>query len=110
MRDSVLEREVFRLGFSPRQKGFYYLCSVVSELMGKSGYISAGEAYGIACRKSRDEPARVERCIRYAIAYAWDVSKGSIRELFPGSCTPPTPLEFIRTVVWKLDEKNDERQ
>lgn len=108
MRESTLEREVFLLGFSPRHKGFYYLCSVVSELMGKSGYVSASEAYGIACRKSMDDPSRVERCIRYAIYYAWEVSRGGIRELFPGSCTPPTPLEFIRTVVWKLDGKNFE--
>ncbi|MCR5808337.1 MAG: sporulation initiation factor Spo0A C-terminal domain-containing protein [Clostridiales bacterium] len=104
MRDSVLEREVFLLGFSPRHKGFYYLCSVLSELMGRNGYVSAAEAYGIACRKNRDDPSRVERCIRYAIYYAWEVNRGGIRELFPGSQTPPTPVELIRSMLWKLDE------
>ena len=97
MKASRVQREVFMMGLSPRHKGFHYI----------SAAICAG---GLSCAApgslgfSEDEAENAERCMRYAIRFAWDVSGGEIHKLFPNSDYPPSPVEFIHAMLWKLDE------
>ncbi|MBO4562438.1 MAG: hypothetical protein J5772_02375 [Clostridia bacterium] len=104
MRESSLNREILLLGLSPRHKGFHYFSRVLSRLEGRGGYVGAGEAYRMICRETKEDWRRVERCMRYAIRYAWDVNRGSIHLLFPETDTPPAPIEFIQAVLWHLDK------
>ena len=103
MKESTLNSEMFRLGLSPRHKGFYYISRVLMAAQRRGG-AGTGERYRAALAFSGEEQRRAERCMRYAIRYAWDVSCGSIHELFPGTDVPPAPIEFVHAMLWRLDE------
>lgn len=97
MKASRVQREIFMMGLSPRHKGFHY----ISEAICAGGTAPPGER----CAGIPDEGTEnAERCMRYAIRYAWDVGGGEIRKLFPNSEYPPSPVEFIHAMLWKLDE------
>ena len=104
MKDIGISRELFHLGLSPRHKGFHYLSSVLGCLL--SG-MEFDDAMAAARRETHDEHHQFERCMRYAINYAWDVSDCGIRRLFPGYKMPPTPTEFMFALEWELLEKRE---
>ncbi|MBO4849138.1 MAG: hypothetical protein J5586_08315 [Clostridia bacterium] len=105
MREKIVNEEIFGLGFSPRHKGFHYLSAAIGRLSTRTGYVSAGETYRMVGMAAREDWRRVERCMRYAIHYAWEVNHGAIRELFPETNTPPAPIEFIQAVLWRIADK-----
>lgn len=102
MRDHSINRELFYLGLSPRHKGFHYLSAALS---GLCGGMEMGEAVRAARRGTNEDQKQFERCMRYAINYAWDVSNCGIRSLFPGYTAPPTPTEFMFAMQWELDDR-----
>lgn len=102
MRESALNREMFSMGLSPRHKGFYYLSRALCIAQDGSG-ADASEAIRATCGQSDARTA--ERCMRYAIRYAWEVGCGSIREAFPGLDLPPSPVEFVSALLWRIDEE-----
>lgn len=100
MKASAVQREVFQMGLSPRHKGFHYISSAICAAL-DSGAFGSGAPTPESASPSEQE--NVDRCMRYAIHYAWDVSAGRIRELFPGAALPPSPVEFIHAMLWELD-------
>lgn len=102
MNRTMISRTILLLGLTPRHKGFHYLSAAV---LGTSRGIEPEEAIRLEAEERGEEPARIDRCMRYAIAYAWDVTGGGIRELFPDHGTPPSPTELIYVLFWKMDEE-----
>lgn len=99
MQDLRVCRELFFLGLSPRHKGFHYLCAAISM---QCGGMEMREALSLVREGSKEDPKQFDRCMRYAINYAWDVSAGGIRSMFPGFTAPPSPKEFIFAMQWEL--------
>lgn len=92
MTSAEIKREMQLMGLTPRHKGFFYISGLLTELMGRDG--------GAGMKLPRTE----ERCMRYAINYAWDINEGCIHDLFPDRGMPPTPTEFIYAMLWRMDE------
>ena len=105
MRESTLKREIFMLGLSPRHKGFHYICAALIDLMNDEEHRDASLSLKRLAEVRHLDSKRAECCMRYAIRYAWDVSGGRIRELFPDSALPPTPIEFMHAMQWRLEEE-----
>lgn len=104
MKKRDVHQEVFLMGLSPRHKGFHYLCTRIL-------YMAAGHGRPVGFTKVPGENVpvqRVERCMRYAIQYAWDMNEGMIREVFPYSKYPPAPIEFAHAMLWRLCEEENE--
>lgn len=92
------QRQVFSLGLSPKHKGFHYLSRVLC-------MAAEGMRVEAACKAMESGGAReADRCMRYAIRYAWDGNEGRIRALFPFYTLPPTPVELIHALLWEVDE------
>ena len=96
MNSLEIKRRMLLMGLIPKHKGFYYISSAII-LMEKSGGDDPVRSYRRAFSSLPDGRKQAERCMRYAICYAWDVTRGDIRELFPLYDCPPTPMEFILT-------------
>lgn len=106
MKRMSIQREVFSLGLSPRHKGFHYISEGLCALMdGRAATVEKALRMIVADSKNR----RADRCMRYAIHYAWDVNGGRIRALFPGSAFPPSPLELLHAVMWEMEDSEDEK-
>ena len=101
MRDLRISRALFYLGLSPRHKGFHYISAAISGLLNG---LNMGEALDRVREDAKDDPKQFDRCMRYAINYAWDVAGGGIRSLFPGFTVPPSPKEFIFAMQWELED------
>ncbi len=101
MQDLRVSRELFFLGLSPRHKGFHYLSAAISM---QSGGMEMGEALNVIRAGTNEDPRQFDRCMRYAINYAWDVAGGGIRGMFPGFTAPPSPKEFIFAMQWELED------
>lgn len=97
-----VEKEMFMMGLSPRHKGFHYL----SKALRKAESSGCDVSEAIRLSDNEREMRQVERCMRYAIRYAWDMNEDGIRSLFPYSTVPPTPLEFVHAMLWRLDEES----
>lgn len=106
MKESMLKKEIFMLGLSPRHKGFHYITAALMDLMNEEDHRDANFSFKYVAREKHVDPKRAECCMRYAIRYAWDVSGGRIRELFPDSNVPPTPVEFMHAMQWRLEEES----
>ena len=115
MFDPRVYRYVYRLGISPKHKGFGYICDVVTALL-ESGAADAGldEAICAACSKHGTGRRSAERCIRYAVQYAWDAEQSGLRrELGLGAVRggqyerPPALREVIVMAVCELTETCD---
>ena len=101
--EAAVQKAVFLMGLSPKHKGFYYISMAIREHIGEGDM-------GVPCPCGTEEglvKKRMERCMRYAIRYAWDVSDGEIHRLFPNSRIPPSPCEFISVMRWELCEGED---
>lgn len=105
MNNARIAKYVFGLGISPRHKGFCYICEVLEQMSLGSGYLAACAEL---CRSRRVNRRAAERCMRYAISFAWDMRLGSIRAEF-GSVTkdvrcPPAPsiMDLMSVALWKL--------
>lgn len=99
MRPSTVQKAVCGMGLSPRHKGFYYLSDALTAAMQANAKSCFRELYDLVDAV----PANADRCMRYAIRYAWDVNRGRIRSLFPGAGTPPSPVEFFHAMIWFFD-------
>lgn len=97
-----IKKEMLKMGLSPKHKGFYMLYRVLSELE-DAGEGDWGEEYREILSGFSGGQALAERCMRYAINYAWDVSCGSIRSYFPNLKTAPAPLEFVLALSWEME-------
>lgn len=102
MRRNEIARAMMTLGLTPRHKGFHYLGTA---FLNVSGGVTPERAIGIAAAEKGEDPKRLDRCMRYAISYAWDVGNGGIRGLFPGYGAPPSPTELLYVLFWKLDDE-----
>ncbi len=108
MKEAQFQRAVFKMGLSPRHKGFYYLCSWLYKAS-----VTGAETNAEKMRElfyQMENALHVDRAMRTAIRYAWDVSKGEIRNLFPYSKQPPTPIEFVHAMLWKIEEEEELKQ
>lgn len=91
------------MGLSPRHKGFHYISRAL--YLARDGSADgAADALRTICGASPSR--RAERCMRYAIRYAWDVNCGSIREAFPGLDLPPSPVEFVSALLWRMEDSD----
>lgn len=98
MRLSAAQKMLFEKGLSPRHKGFHYLSAALCAA-------ARGESVDKACRSvDAGQTHHADRCMRYAIRYAWDGSEGDIHETFRKYTIPPTPVELIHAILWRLDE------
>ena len=86
-----IKREMQRMGLTPKHKGFFYISERLTELMEKGG------------KENVKVSRQAERCMRYAINYAWNTENGGIHGLFPNRKTPPNPTEFICAMFWRMD-------
>ena len=99
-----IQKEVFNLGLSPKHKGFHYISDGLSALLdGRASSVEKALRMVGADPKNR----RADRCMRYAIHYAWDVNGGRIKSLFPDSAFPPSPLELLHAMMWELGEREE---
>lgn len=105
MKESQFQREVFKMGLSPRHKGFYYLSSWLYKAAASDAGTNAQKMRGLFLEM--ENTMHVDRAMRTAIRYAWDVVNGEIHELFPNSKYPPAPIEFIHAMLWKIEEDDD---
>ena len=103
MNCTEIKRKMLALGLSPRHKGFYYIYKLVIELYG-SDEEDMGTEFRRICSELSDTAGGTERCIRYAINYAWDVAQGGIREMFKDRTVPPVPIEFVLAFCWEIQE------
>lgn len=101
MNGNEINRAILSLGLTPRHKGFHFLSAAVLNMFGG---LAPEKALARAAEERGEEPARLDRCVRYAVAYAWDMG-GGIRRLFPGCAAPPSPVELMYVLFWKLDEE-----
>ena len=101
MTESKAQRTVFIMGLSPRHKGFYYISALLYRLA-EDRSLDVREEYHR--HETQAEHNQEDRCMRYAIRYAWDVNEGEIHRLFPNAKLPPSPCEFITALLWELDE------
>lgn len=103
MRRSTAQMLMFSLGLSPKHKGFHYLSRALCAAAG-------GRSVEEAIRATEGEAAQqADRCMRYAIRYAWDGDEGRIKELFPYYRFPPTPVELIHALIWRLEDEAEPR-
>ena len=103
MRPSAVQKAVCGMGLSPRHKGFYYLSDALTAAMCADVNPHFGALYSLVDA----EPANADRCMRYAIRYAWDVNNGAIHALFPGTGHPPSPVEFFNAMIWYFDSPEE---
>ncbi len=102
--ESAVRKAIFLMGLSPRHKSFYYISMALCE------YILRAESdVPKPCSDDALVRRRMERCMRYAIEYAWNVTCGDIRRLFPNSKLPPSPSEFISVMRWELADAEERK-
>lgn len=97
MKLTTAQKMLFEAGLSPRHKGFHYLSAALC----RAATAGAGAVRGAMAQ----DDGHINRCMRYAIRYAWDGNEGDIRSLFRNHSFPPTPLELIHALLWKLDSE-----
>ena len=106
MKDHIVKREICGMGLSPRHKGFYYLSRAIGEMAS-----SEKEPCDVQLWAYIDaDHSRADRCMRYAIRYAWDVNNGAIHGLFPEAALPPSPVEFAHAMLWHFAELSEKRE
>lgn len=100
MTETTAKLCVFSMGLSPKHKGFHYLSRAF-----EAAY--AGMDVAGACKSVEPggDPQRADRCMRYAIQYAWYSGEGALHSLFPHYTHPPTPVELIHALIWKVEEE-----
>ena len=94
MNKSTINKQLMLMGFTPKHKGFYYLCRALTRLDSVADR-ELYSAYRSTCSDLPEGRKDAERCMTYAIRYAWDASRGGIRDMFPLQDWPPTPMEFV---------------
>ena len=113
-------RYLFRLGISPRHKGFNYICDLLIGLMQTDDGIPCREAAArLLCDMFGDGRRSAERCMRYALQCAWDLGGRELYALFdkapreapgpaarlPAPCCPQL-ADFLFAAAWALTEAN----
>lgn len=108
-------RHVRELGIHSSMTGYLYLCDcclLIRENMNllyqiqKGLYVMVGEINNIS-------PCNVEKCVRKAIAAAWqkdpDRMKDRLRAYFPEEITRrPTATEVLSYIIWRINVENPE--
>ena len=114
MERSDICRYLYSLGLSPKHKGFNYICEVLFELCSSGDPLYGfNAAFMKVCTAHGIERHAAERCMRYAVGYAWDAPDGALRRLFccgepqeRSHFTPPPSLsEFLHIVLWRLEDR-----
>lgn len=105
MRTAVINREMQLLGLSPRHKGFYFLGKIVSAMDGIPDD-KLRETYSSVCAGFEHGRRISDKCMYYAVGYAWDIANGRIHELFPGRSDVPSPMELAVALHWELEKRN----
>lgn len=104
MNRAALNRKLASIGFSPRHKGFYHIGNILSAL--EKGCAENGrEEYVRIVRAMSNGRPNVERNIRYATEYAWEIEKGRIRSLFSGI---PSPMELVLCLHWEFECREED--
>lgn len=94
--------ELFDQGISPKLKGFHYICSALSLLIGQRRVLTAEDAARAIRTVGGQNVRRTECCMRYAIRRAWELGEGSIRLSFPNLSYPPAVVEYLLVTQWRL--------
>lgn len=98
MSDREIRLGVFGLGITPRHRGFWLICEVLGLMAERGGGVFRPEEIyprlGICGETSRRS---AERCMRYAIQYAWDTPGSGLRGLFR---SPPPLADFFCAAAW----------
>ncbi len=114
MRKSDICRYLFYMGVSPRHKGFSYICELLYELGSAEGAAFCADAACKAFFLSHGiDPRTAERCMRYAIEYAWEACDGRLRGMYAqrhgGECGSrsacPQLAEFLCAMLWDIEER-----
>lgn len=102
--DSVwINREIQLMGLSPKHQGFFLISKLVASMEGVPDE-KLLETYSTVCAGFEKGRRMSDRCMCYAINYAWEIEKGHIHDLFPDRGTEPTPKEFAIAVHWELEK------
>lgn len=116
-------RYVFAMGISPKHKGYAYICELIGALL-SSGWpevhtaVCLDRAYKTVCGIYGVDRRTAERCMRYAVQYAWESGQGAMRGMFDsrailrhgeaaprGICSaPPALADFICVAALELWE------
>ena len=110
MLDPAVCRYVFALGISPRHKGFHYICGILSIMKEQeASSFRPGEIYPLLGITDEARRRSAERCMRYAVQYAWDTKGSGVCELFrcSGGC-PPQLGDLICAAAWELADGSRE--
>ncbi len=105
MKTAGINREMQLMGLSPRHKGFYFISKIVAEMDGVPdeklpetySRVSSGFEHG---RRISD------KCMYYAVNYAWEVADGRIHDLFPERKDVPSPMELAIALHWELEKRS----
>lgn len=97
------------LGFSPQHKGFFYLAAAIAAArrIGCSKPITGNDLYNLVYAEYGATRERAERCMRYAITYAWENSCAEARALFGCVSAPPRITELVRRIAILLSDDTE---
>ena len=104
--ESTVERVLLDLGVPCHIKGYNYLITVISLVVGNADLINAitKELYPAIAKKYSTTSSRVERAVRHAIECGWDRGDLEVMQHYFGNTVSiskgkPTNSEFIARVA-----------
>lgn len=107
---------LFKLGFSPKHTGYAYVRDIIRDVVSSDGIISSltTEHYPLIAVKFKTTASNIERNIRNAISFAWDMyGKDNWDKMFfnfsSASDKRPTNREFICMCVDKITSDYNEQ-
>ena len=107
MTRAALNKEMIRLGLSPKHAGFYYIGSITERLSENEPEDLRAE-YRRLCEEMPGGRKRAEGSMSYSIKQAWNAENAGIRELFPNTCAPPSAMELVMTLFFEMKCMDEE--